>query len=61
MGRQAEAHGKSLLLRGVIKEGQLTVTYVPSEHNLADCLTKALPIVIFARLQKGLNLKPRKM
>jgi hypothetical protein len=40
----------------VVKEGEIGVGYVPSEENLADCLTKALGNQIFQRIRNLMKL-----
>ena len=46
----------NMYVRQAVKEGTVKVTYVPSEENLADILTKPLGAQKFVPLVKGLNL-----
>jgi len=48
-------------IREGVETGDIKVTYIPSEENIADLFTKALPQPQFEKLVKmmGLHPKPR--
>lgn len=43
-------------LRDVIAKGFIELEYIPSEEQLADIMTKALPSKQFEKLRNGLGL-----
>ena len=45
-------------VRDVLQKGQIQVDYVPSEHNPADMLTKALPPQSHQQCVLGMGLRP---
>ena len=45
-------------VREQVKEGKLQVNYIPSYHQKADILTKALSAKNFTRLRDALNIGP---
>ena len=45
-------------VQGLIKDGIITVDYVRTKFNLADCFTKALAKDSVARMAIGIGLEP---
>ena len=45
------------IVRYLITQGVITVSYVKSSENLADPFTKGLPVDVFNKAMKGMGLK----
>ena len=46
-------------IREKVEDGTVSLLHIPTENNLADCLTKYLPRETFGRLCKGIGLISR--
>ena len=51
-GRSKHSDGRYKFVAQAVTEGSVRVRYTPTDMNLADVLTKALPVVAFERLIK---------
>jgi hypothetical protein len=56
-GKQRHLSLRHQSLRGLLKQGVITVEYVESKNNLADPLTKGLTREMIAKTSKGMGLR----